>query len=129
MKKLNHKLLQVINRCITLIIPLFGLVSFHSCTAFMEKYGVPTAEFKVNGRVEDKLGKGISGIEISSYHRALDTTDTDGSFNFTIYETMPFEMELYAQDIDSTENGYYKTKSVYIRETKDIVITLEEEKK
>ena len=60
MKKLKRSILHAINRCISLIIPLLGLVPFHSCTTFTDMYGTPTIEFDINGRVENKLGKVIS---------------------------------------------------------------------
>jgi hypothetical protein len=91
-------------------------------------YGVPLEEFKISGRVENKLGEGISNIKISSIHQEpLDTTNSDGSFNFSLYEPGPFGMELVFQDIDSIENGHYKTKTIYYSSgTNDLVITLEE---
>ena len=132
MKKLNRSILCRINQCITLILSLLGIVAcnkpFEDDTLCM--YGVPLEEFKISGRVENKLGEGISNIKISSIHQEpLDTTNSDGSFNFSLYETGPFGMELVFQDIDSIENGHYKTKTIYYSsETNDIVITLEEEK-
>ena len=129
MKKLKRSILHAINRCISLIIPLLGLVPFHSCTTFMDMYGTPTIEFDINGRVENKLGKGIKGIEISEYGRPLDTTNADGTFNFTIIEPLHSSVELLARDIYSTQNGPYEDKTFYITDSKDIVITLEEEKK
>ena len=126
MKKLNRSILCGINRCIAFIVPLFGLVPFHSCTTVVDMYGVPLVKFEVNGRVENKLGKGIEGIEISIYDTPLDTTNADGTFNFTIRETEPLGVELLAHDIDSTENGHYEDKYFYMRDSKDVVITLEE---
>lgn len=126
MKKLNRSILHGINRCIAFIVPLFGLVPFHSCTTVVDMYGVPLVEFEVNGRVENKLGKSIEGIEISIHGTPLDTTNADGTFNFTIIETKPLGVELLAHDIDSTENGHYEDKYFYMRDSKDVVITLEE---
>ena len=136
MKKLNRSILRKINQCIALILSLLGVVA---CNKPIEDdiydtlcmYGVPIEEFKISGRVENKLGEGISNIKISSIHQEpLDTTNSDGSFNFSLYETGPFGMELVFQDIDSIENGHYKTKTIYYSSgTNDLVITLEEEKK
>lgn len=131
MKKLNQKLLRRINQCIALILSILGIVAcnkpFEDDTLCM--YGVPLEKFQISGRVENKLGKGISNIKISSTHQEpLDTTNSDGSFNFSIYEPGPFEMDLVFQDIDSTENGYYKTKTIYYSSgTNDLIVTLEEQ--
>ena len=71
----------------------------------------------------------LSNIKISSTHQEpLDTTNSDGSFNFSIYEPGPFEMDLVFQDIDSIENGHYKTKTIYYSSgTNDLIVTLEEQ--
>lgn len=131
MKKLNRSILRRINQCIALILSLLGIVA---CNKPIEDdtlcmYGVPLEEFKISGRVENKLGEGISNIKISSIHQEpLDTTNYDGSFNFSLYETGPFGMELVFQDIDSIENGHYKTKTIYYSsETNDLIVTLEEQ--
>ena len=73
-----------------------------------------------------------------------DTTTTNGAFEINCREFPEREIWLVAEDIDSTENGSYKRDSVLITpefkdvagsnwrhtaEVKDIVITLEEEKK
>ena len=134
MKKLNRSILRKINQCIALILSLLGIVA---CNKPIEDdiydtlcmYGVPLEEFKISGRVENKLGEGISNIKISSIHQEpLDTTNSDGSFNFSLYEPGSFGMDLVFQDIDSIENGHYKTKTIYYSSgTNDLVITLEEQ--
>ena len=130
MKKINQKLLRNINKCIALILSFLGIASCDNpINNTLCMYGVPLNEFHISGRIENELGKGISGIKISSGHQEpLDTTNTDGSFNFTVHETTPFGIDLIIQDIDSTQNGYYKTKIIHITETENLVITLEEEK-
>ena len=134
MKKINRKLLSGINRCIALILSILGIVACNKPSEDLGSgtlcmYGVPLNEFKISGRVENKLGEGISNIKISSIHQEpFDTTDSDGSFNFSRYEPDDFGMELVFQDIDSTENGHYQTKTIYYSSgTNDLVITLEEE--
>ena len=150
MKKLNRSILRRINYCIGFILSLFGMTIFASCEygcpPIQAKYGTPSADFHISGRVENNLGKSIEGIKISVYNpqNSLDTTSADGSFKIDLYGHWPEEeITLFASDIDSTENGHYKTDTIYIspnyeRDSNnswnqianidDVVITLEEEK-
>ena len=151
MKKLNRSILRKINYCIGFILSLFGLTTFMSCEygvpPVTAEYGTPSAEFHISGRVENKLGKSIEGIKVSVYSQQnpLDTTNSDGSFKIDIYNYWPEEeISLIASDIDSTQNGHYKTDTIYITpeyqkdpnsswnqiaNIDNVVITLEEEKK
>ena len=151
MKKLNRSILRKINYCIGLIFSLFGITS---CEEISDKYGVPLAEYQISGRVENAQKQGIKGIKVSlkepNYDifegnpHATDTTTTDGAFYIKCTNFPGNEFWLIAEDIDSTENGSYRRDSVLITpefkdvpgsnwhhtaEVKDIVITLEEEKK
>ena len=150
MKKLNRSILRKINYCIGFILSLFGLTTFMSCEygvpPVTAEYGTPSAEFHISGRVENKLGKSIEGIKVSVYNQQnpLDTTNSDGSFKIDIYNYWPEEeISLIASDIDSTQNGHYKTDTIYITpeykkdpnnswnqiaNIDNVVITLEEEK-
>ena len=152
MKKLNRSILRKINYCIGFILSLFGLATFSSCMSkygcpiVEDMYGTPSAEFHISGRVENKLGKSIEGIKVSvhSQQNPLDTTNTDGSFKIDLYNHWPEEeISLIASDIDSTQNGHYKTDTIYITpeyqkdpnnswnqiaNIDNVVITLEEEK-
>ena len=150
MKKLNRSILRKINYCIGFILSLFGLTTFMSCEygvpPVTAEYGTPSAEFHISGRVENKLGKSIEGIKVSVYNQQnpLDTTNSDGSFKIDIYNYWPEEeISLIASDIDSTQNGHYKTDTIYISPNYErdpnnswnqianidnVVITLEEEK-
>ena len=150
MKKLNRKMLRIINQCIALIFPLFAIMAFQSCVSKygcpIVEYGTPSADFHISGRVENNLGKSIEGIKISVYNpqNSLDTTSADGSFKIDLYGHWPEEeITLFASDIDSTENGHYKTDTIYISPNYErdpnnswnqianidnVVITLEEEK-
>ena len=121
MKKLNRSILRKINYCIGFILSLFGLTTFMSCEygvpPVTAEYGTPSAEFHISGRVENKLGKSIEGIKVSVYSQQnpLDTTNSDGSFKIDIYNYWPEEeISLIASDIDSTQNGHYKTDTIYI---------------
>ena len=151
MKKLNRSILRKINYCIGFILSLFGLTTFMSCEygvpPVTAEYGTPSAEFHISGRVENKLGKSIEGIKVSVYSQQnpLDTTNSDGSFKIDIYDYWPEEeISLIASDIDSTQNGHYKTDTIYITpeykkdpnnswnqiaNIDNVVITLEEEEK
>ena len=152
MKKLNRSILRKINYCIGFILSLFGLATFSSCMSkygcpiVEDMYGTPSAEFHISGRVKNKLGKGVEGIKVSVYSQqnSLDTTSADGSFKIDLYGHWPEEeITLFASDIDSTENGHYKTDTIYISPNYErdpnnswnqianidnVVITLEEEK-
>jgi putative lipoprotein (rSAM/lipoprotein system) len=157
MKKLHSSLLRRLNSCIAFLLSLMGVGSFVSCFSEMygippiddvlPMYGTPSAEFSISGRVENKLQQGVPGIEISineyGYAISLGATEEDGSFDFAIGGLFPDdEICIVARDIDSTENGSYKSDTIMIdvQYTRDpnnywnnishienIVITLEEE--
>ena len=155
MKKVNHSILRKINYCIGFILSSLGLTTLTSCDiAFACKYGVPQAEYQISGRVENAQKQGIQGIKVSLKEpnygifegnpHATDTTTTDGAFYIKCTDFPENEFWLIAEDVDSTENGSYRRDSVLITpefkdvpgnnwhhtaEVKDIVITLEEEKK
>ena len=153
MKKLNRSILRKINYLIGIILSAIGI----SSCEFRCEYGSPSAEFQVSGRVIDaQSGKAIKNIKITlkstdnyiydypeNYQFPSDTTSTNGAF--FIREGGPGfgekEYWLVAEDIDSTENGVYKTDSIllspeyqnapnsdwhYIANMNDMVITLEE---
>ena len=159
MKKLNRSILRKINYCIGLILPLFGVACNvlvpeygvpEPLDPFEDAYGVPYAEFQISGRVENSQKQAIKGIEVSikqtnnPYKQATlakDTTDADGSFEFSFTEFPVNELLITTHDLDSTENGSYQSNSIQITpeykddpnndwhsstEINDIVITLEE---
>ena len=159
MKKLNRSILRKINYCIGLILPLFGVACNvlvpeygvpEPLDPFEDAYGVPYAEFQISGRVENSQKQAIKGIEVSikqtnnPYKQAplaKDTTDADGSFEFSFTEFPVNELLITTLDIDSTENGSYQSNSIQITpeykddpnndwhsstEINNIVITLEE---
>ena len=156
MKKLNRSILRRINYCIGFILSLLG-VSFAGCTIcppIQCEYGTPQADYQISGRVENAQKQGIRGIKISlkepNYNTfeenpfCTDTTTTDGTFSMNFTDFPKNKIWLIAEDVDSTENGSYRRDSVLITpefkdvpgsnwhhtaEVKDIVITLEEEKK
>ena len=157
MKKINRKLLRFINNYIAVILPILGITSCENNMMCM--YGSPSAEFQVSGRVIDaQSGKAIKSIKITlkntdnyiydypeNYQFPSDTTSTNGAF--FIGDGGPGfgekEYWLVAEDIDSTENGVYKTDSIllspeyqnapnnnwhYIANMNEIILSLEEEK-
>ena len=151
MKKLNRSILRKVNYCIGFFLSLIGIsftgcVPKYGCPPIECAYGTPSADFHISGRVENNLGKSIEGIKISVYNpqNSLDTTSADGSFKIDLYGHWPEEeITLFASDIDSTENGHYKTDTIYISPNYErdpnnswnqianidnVVITLEEEK-
>jgi putative lipoprotein (rSAM/lipoprotein system) len=158
MKKLNRSILRQINYCIGFILSLLG-VSFTGCASkygyppIQCEYGVPQAEYQISGRVENSQKQAIKGIEVSikqtnnPYKQtplAKDTTDADGSFEFSFTEFPVNELLITTHDIDSTADGSYQSNSIQITpeykddpnntwhsstEINNIVITLEEEKK
>ena len=157
MKKMHSSLLRRLNSCIAFLLSLIGVASLNSCAEAygplppdmtLVAYGTPTAEFyNISGRVENKLQQGVPGIDISineyGYAISLGATEEDGSFDFTISGPFPDdEICIVASDIDSTENGSYKSDTImidvqYTRDSnnhwnnishiENIVITLEEE--
>ena len=156
MKKINHSIIRKINYFIGLILSSLGLTTLTSCDIAC-KYGVPQADYQISGRVENAQKKGVQGIKVymksamnydyntfEGNPTTADTTTTDGAFAINCREFPEREIWLVAEDIDSTENGSYRRDSVLITpefkdvpgnnwhhtaEVKDIVITLEEEKK
>jgi putative lipoprotein (rSAM/lipoprotein system) len=120
---------------------------------FEDAYGVPYAEFQISGRVENSQKQAIKGIEVSikqtnNHYKQTplvkDTTDADGSFEFSFTEFPVNELLITTHDIDSTADGSYQSNSIQIMpeykddpnngwhsstEINNIVITLEEEKK
>ena len=152
MKKMHSSLLRRLNSCIAFLLSLMGVASFNSCECAVDygplpEYGTPTADFYISGRVENKLQQGVLGIDISineyGYAISLGATEEDGSFDFTISGPFPDdEICIVARDIDSTENGSYKSDTIMIdvqytsdpnnhwnniSHIENIVITLEEE--
>ena len=160
MKKMHSSLLRRLNSCIAFLLSLIGVASFNSCECAVEygpgplpldeplvAYGTPTADFYISGRVENKLQQGVPGIDISineyGYATSLGATEEDGSFDFAIGGLFPDdEICIVARDIDSTENGSYKSDTIMIdvqytsdpnnywnniSHIENIVITLEEE--
>ena len=155
MKKLNRSILRRINYLIGIILSAIGI----SSCEFRCEYGSPSAEFQVSGRVINaQSGMAIKNIKVTlkstnnynydypeNHLFPSDTTSTNGAF--FIGDGGPGfgkkEYCLIAEDIDSTENGVYKTDSIllspeyqnapnnnwhYIANMNEIILSLEEEK-
>ena len=120
MKEFKKTCFRVIDKIIALLATFVGLQGCYRDV--MPAYGVPTVDFHISGRVENKLSQGISGIEVAIkegnseyfyYESAIDTTDVDGSFEINGLEYIhDRKYWLVAKDIDSTENGAYKSDSI-----------------
>ena len=119
MKEFKKTCFRVIDKIIALLATFVGLQGCYRDV--MPAYGVPTVDFHISGRVENRLSQGISGIEVTIkdrssnyyYESAIDTTSVDGYFEINcsdFYHDSKFW--LVAKDIDSTENGSYKSDSI-----------------
>ena len=119
MKEFKKTCFRVIDKIIALLATFVGLQGCYRDV--MPAYGVPTVDFHISGRVENRLSKGISGIEVTIkdrssnyyYESAIDTTGVDGYFEINCSDfDHDSKFWLVAKDIDSTENGSYKSDSI-----------------
>ena len=119
MKKFKKTYFRVIDKIIALLAAFVGLQGCYRDV--MPAYGIPTVDFHISGRVENKLSQGISGIEVaikgeSSYcdcESAIDTTDVDGFFEINCLDyNHDSKYWLVANDIDSSRNRGYKSDSI-----------------
>jgi len=122
------KMLTIYTRIISFFLVLLG---FSSCDGIgpdpVDEYGVPSAKFKVNGKIadaeseEEKAVKGIKVVigqayenETSKHVHYIDSvlTDKDGKFDLSVIE-FPTSQKfiLKIEDIDGVENGLYETKT------------------
>ena len=67
-------------------------------------YGTPYINYKVKGKVTDKAGQPIKGIEVGSYDVKPVTTASDGSYTLSGANYLP-ELELKFTDTDGPANG------------------------
>ena len=119
MKEFKKTYFRVIDKIIALLATFVGLQGCYRDV--MPAYGVPTVDFHISGRVENRLSQGISGIEVTIkdrssnyyYESAIDTTSVDGYFEINCSDfNHDSKFWLVAKDIDSTENGAYKSDSI-----------------
>ncbi|GHU66658.1 hypothetical protein FACS189413_00030 [Bacteroidia bacterium] len=130
MKKLNHSFLKGFN---FLLAALMGLLGFTNCegAGSREEYGAPYSDYVIKGKVVDhKTGSPIKGIKVgelssfapmygtiyTEYYKQQflpDTTGTNGNYEIRYVPYLDNNrVELFAEDIDSTENGVYINKTV-----------------
>lgn len=82
-------------------------------------YGSPSIDFKAQGRVTDRAGNPIPGIDVRQSERNDGTTTAaDGSFGIE-GETFPYEVTLRFTDPDGEANGGdFRTQEVAIEFSK-----------
>lgn len=108
--------LRLVNFVIFVVLSCFGISSVDQV---MTKYGVPTGEFQVSGRVKNLKSKPISKIEVEvqdAQNRSLGvaTTNKDGSFQID-YRGWPHrEVYLISRDVDGCRNGGYQSDTTLV---------------
>jgi putative lipoprotein (rSAM/lipoprotein system) len=123
-----------VNRILAALLTLLGFAGCETEETRVE-YGVPNADFIVNGTVVNSAtGSPVKGIRISFIkpeHRELmdddmqatldkymtDTTETDGSFHImnNTFPDLSTPTPVYTQDLDGTENGgFFGTDSTMV---------------
>ena len=81
-----------------LFLPEFGVIT--------PEYGVPMAEYRIDGRVEDNLGQPLTGIEVD-FQNQLEYSDASGNWAITTHAFYPCDPEcrVIFRDIDGVDNG------------------------
>jgi len=106
------------------LLALMGFGTIAGCGEIINdqpcEYGMPLMDYVVSGKVTDKAGKPIKGIEVGDNHYGSpkDTTGADGLFSISSSEFPCDSLTLIAKDIDGTENGSYADKSQSVALTK-----------
>lgn len=70
----------------------------------VDMYGTPYIDYRIKGKVTDKDGNPIKGIQVSGDHNKPTATDSDGSYELN-GRGWPQKTELTFTDIDGPENG------------------------
>ncbi|PKP08708.1 MAG: hypothetical protein CVU09_14210 [Bacteroidetes bacterium HGW-Bacteroidetes-4] len=105
MKRFERKILSTYNLILTALLTLLG---FSTCTIVepRDEYGTPSASFKVNGKVSDKLtSRPIQDIKVIMQG---DSTQTDSEGRFSLSQVnFPADQIFVIQfkDIDGAANG------------------------
>lgn len=104
-------------------------------------YGVPTMDYVLKGRVIDKEGKPVKGMQVILVNQTVDispenmdegnqfvrdyiatssdTTDAEGSFECHMKD-VPIEVQhVIVRDIDNSKNGGYKDQMMEVTFTKE----------
>ena len=109
--------LRFLNFLIFAVLSCFGVSSIDQV---MTKYGVPTGEFQVSGRVKNLKSKPIRNVEVEVQDiqkRSLGVTTTakDGSFQLG-YRGWPHqEVYLISRDVDRRRNGDYQSDTTVVK--------------
>ena len=71
----------------------------------VDMYGTPYFDYKVKGKVTDKEGAPVKGIEVGSQDAGPVTSESDGSYELSGREWSFRQTTLTFTDIDGPENG------------------------
>lgn len=71
----------------------------------VDMYGTPYFDYKVKGKVTDKEGAPVKGIEVGSQDAGPVTSGSDGSYELSGREWSFRQTTLTFTDIDGPENG------------------------
>ena len=99
-----------------LLLLLIGLLGFSvACTKVgPEEYGTPSADFIINGVIENQASQPIPNIKVVMTRDSVNT-NTDGKFslkNTTFPNNQTFNIKI--RDIDGAVNGSYQDKDTTI---------------
>lgn len=107
------------NKLIWLILSLLGF-SAAACNDNGDlpcEYGTPYATFSVKGKVQNKAGKPIPGIEVSTPSQYATHTNEEGVFVYNWDEwpqQLPYEATIKFRDTDGAENGTYADQQLTV---------------
>ena len=83
---------------------LLGLATACENKRTVDMYGTPYFDYKVKGKVTDKEGNPIKGIEVGSHDVKSVTTGNDGDYELS-GKNYSRDLEITFTDIDGPENG------------------------
>lgn len=114
---------SIVKRYNKLLLVLIGLLGFTaSCGKSPEEYGTPSADFIINGVIENQASQPIPNIKVVA---RWDSTYTaiDGKFSLK-NRVMPSDQNFLVKlsDIDGVANGNYQNKDTTIAFTNNTFI-------
>lgn len=107
------------NKLIWLILSLLGF-STAACNDNSDlpcEYGTPHVNFSVKGKVQNKAGEPIPGIEVSTSSQYVTHTNEEGVFVYNWDEwvaPLPYEATIKFRDTDGAENGSYADQQLTV---------------
>lgn len=108
------------NKLIWLILSLLGF-STAACNDNSDlpcEYGTPHVNFSVKGKVQNKAGEPIPGIEVSAPSQYATHTNEEGVFVYNWDEwppqQFPYETTIEFRDTDGAENGSYADQQLTV---------------